>query len=64
MHEKFNDEEMHYTTISNSETKLPEGTYRVKKGEVTSPAIVREGKIRFLLQGIILDGKISYRKLN
>ena len=55
---------MHYTTISNSETKLPEGTYRVRKGEVTSPAIVREGKIRFLLQGIILDGKISYRKLN
>ena len=58
------DEEMHYTTISNSEIKLPEGTYRVRKGEVTSPAIVREGKIRFLLSGIILEGKISYRKLN
>ena len=55
---------MTFTTLNNTETKLPDGTYRIRKGDITSPAIVREGVIKFLLKGVELDGKISYRKLN
>jgi hypothetical protein len=51
------------TLLPNSETKLEEGTYRIKKGDVSSPAIVRGGKIRFLLSETNLEGKVSYRKL-
>jgi len=54
---------MNYTTLNNQETKLPEGTYRLRKGETSTPAIVRDGKVRLLLQGALLDGKVSYKRL-
>jgi len=54
---------MNFTTLSNGETKLSDGTYRVKKGDLVSPATVSEGRIRFLLNGVTLDGKVSYKKM-
>lgn len=51
------------TLLPNSETKLEEGTYRIKKGEVSTPAIVRDGRIKFLLKDVCLEGKCQYRKL-
>lgn len=55
--------QMNFTTLSNGETKLSDGTYRVKKGDLVSPATVSEGRIRFLLNGVTLDGKVSYKKM-
>lgn len=51
------------TLLPNNETKLEEGTYRIKKGEVSTPATVTNGKILFLLKDVMLDGKCQYKKL-
>lgn len=55
---------MNFTTLlPNQETKLPNGTYRITKGSVTSPAVVDDCKIRFLLKDTLLEGKCQYKKL-
>jgi hypothetical protein len=53
---------MTYTTIQNNETKLADGTYRLTKSGITSPALVRNGMVLFLTKGVILDGKTQYKK--
>jgi len=54
---------MTFTTITNNITTLPDGTYRIAKAKVVSPATIFEGKVKMLAKGIALEGKVQYKKL-
>jgi hypothetical protein len=54
---------MTFTTITNNITTLPDGTYRLAKAKVVSPATIFEGKVKMLVKGIALEGKVQYKKL-
>lgn len=54
---------MTFTTISNNKSNLPDGTYRLTKGSVTSPATIVENAVKVLTKGVLFDGKTQYKKL-
>ena len=54
---------MTFTTITNNTTTLPDGTYRLSKAKIVSPATIIEGKVMLLAKGIALEGKVQYKKL-
>jgi len=54
---------MTFTTITEGKTNLPDGTYRLSKAKVVSPATVTDGQVSFLVKGVTLEGKTQYKKL-
>ncbi len=61
---KYQEQQMPTTTISNGETKLKDGTYRLTNSSGdSSPVTIINGKVHFLLKGTLLEGKLQYKKL-
>lgn len=54
---------MTFTTLKEGKTSLPDGTYRLSKAKVVSPATVTDGVVKMLAKSVELDGKVQYKRL-